>query len=124
MIHISREPEYRNVRETFFPVSLRQATCRGNRGDGRPLPGYYALYDDERDYPITVVSRHYKLITNEKAYQMAEALAMGVFGRHIEEFKCYNIYMPSTCGSCRIDLILPQSMFYPFGDRKESWTRR
>jgi len=86
MIHISREPEYRNVRETFFPVSLRQATCRGNRGDGRPLPGYYALYDDERDYPITVVSRHYKLITNEKAYQMAEALAMGVFGRHIEEF--------------------------------------
>ena len=122
MIHIQREPEFRNVEETFFPVSMRPATCRGNHGAERTLPGYYALYDDDRDVPFTVVSRHYKLITNEDAYYMAEALARGVFGRHIEEFKCYNIHMPKTYGSCRIDLILPQSMFYPFGNAKESWT--
>ena len=122
MQYIVREPEYRDVRETFFPVSLRQATCRGIYGRERPLPGYYAVYDELRDNPITVVSRSYKLITNERAYQVAEALAMGVFGHHIEEFKCYNIYMPKTYGSCRIDLILPQSTFYPFGNQKESWT--
>ena len=122
MIHIQREPKFRNVNEAFFPVSMRPATCRGNQGTERILPGYCALYDDERDVPFTVVSRHYKLITNEDAYYMAEALARGVFGRHLEEFKCYNIHMPKTYGSCRIDLILPQSLFYPFGDAKESWT--
>ncbi len=122
MIHISRVPEYRDVQEAFFPVTLRQATCQGRNGRERILPGYYAVYDELRDSPITVVSRSYKLITNKKAYEVAEALAMGVFGRHIYEFKCYNIYMPKTYGSCRIDLILPQSTFFPFGNQKESWT--
>lgn len=122
MIHIQREPKYRNVEDAFFPVSMRQATCTGSRGIERPIPGYYAIWDDERDTPFTVVSRHYKLITNRDAYRMAEALAMGVFGRYLDEFKCYNIYMPQTGGSCRIDLILPQSRFYPFGNEQESWT--
>ncbi len=122
MIHISREPKYRNVEEAFFPVSLRQAYYPGNYGDKRPLSGYYVVYDEARDYPFTVVSRNYKLITNEDAYHMAQALARGVFNRDLEEFRCYNIYMPKTFGSCRIDLILPQSKFYPFGNQKESWT--
>ena len=40
----------------------------------------------------------------------------------LEDFECYNILMPKSKGSCRIDLIIPNNFNKLFGNKDESWT--
>ena len=71
----------------------------------------------------SVVSSQYNLVTNREAYEIANFIVQRIFeGMTLQQFECYNVYMPQSKGSCRIDLIIPFSYNNPFADRKDTWT--
>ena len=110
-------------RQAFFPVEVRPAFWMDDRDRHHYIPGQKVLVDAERGNPLAVVSERYHLITNEEAYRMADVIVRGVFNdRTLSNFECYNVMMPSTRSSCRMDFIIPQNQFSAFGDRKESYT--
>ena len=109
-------------RQAFFPVEVRPAFWMDDRDRHHYIPGQKVLVDAERGNPLAVVSERYHLITNEEAYRMADVIVRGVFDdRTLSNFECYNVMMPSTRSSCRMDFIIPQNQFSAFGDRKESF---
>ena len=120
-VHRDWTPE--DPRKAFFPVTVRPAFWMDARDKQHYIPGQKVLVDAERDYPLAVVSERYHLITNEEAYRMADVIVRGVFGGYtLGDFQCYNIMMPSTRSSCRMDFIIPHNQFSAFGDRRESYT--
>lgn len=109
--------------KAFFPVAVRPAFWMDAERKQHYIPGQKVLVDVERDYPLAVVSERYRLVTNEEAYREADVIVRGVFdGCTLDDFRCYNIMMPSTRSSCRMDFIIPHSRFSAFGDRRESYT--
>lgn len=72
---------------------------------------------------LSVVSSKYRLLLNEEAYKLADYIVRAVFnGKTLADFECFNILMPKSKGSCRIDLIIPNNFNKLFGDDNESWT--
>lgn len=112
-----------NLKKAFFPVEERPAFWMDEDRKHHFIPGQKVLVDAERNHPLAIVSEHYHVITNEEAYRKADIIVQGVFdGRPLGSFECYNVMMPSTRSSCRMDFIIPQSGFSAFGDRRESYT--
>ena len=75
-----------------------------------------------RDRAISVVSNKYRLVTNRDAYLLADYVIKAIFdGYTLNDFVCFNVRMPQSKGSCRIDLIIPNKYNQLFGDEKESW---
>ena len=120
---VERKWEPRDPKEAFFPVTVHPAFWQDYQNRHHYIPGQKVLVDAERNSPLAVVSEGYKVITNEQAYKMADVIVQGVFDGHtLGSFQCYNIMMPSTRSSCRMDFIIPQSSFSAFGNRSESYT--
>ena len=117
---INRDWEYPNKEETFFPVRKERMFWIDKQGKHHIVNNQWALVDD-RDRILSIVTDRYNLITNEDAYHWADYVIRGVFmGCSLSDFKCFNVLMPTTRGSCRLDLIIPNSFKYPFGN-KDSW---
>lgn len=120
---ITRQAILRNLEEVFFPVEEEPISWGNFMGTGHHIPGYKAIVDVERGKTLSVVSRQYRLVLNQEAYQLADHVIRVVFkDKTIHDFECYNIYMPASRASCRIDLIIPNSYNKLFGNDKESWT--
>lgn len=116
---IIREFNERNLEEAFFPVE-EQPIYSVSR---KIIPGYKAIVDSNTGRTLSVVSNQYCLIKNIEAYNYANYIVREVFeGKSLQDFMCYNIIMPNTKGSCRIDLLIPNVFNKLFGDKKESWT--
>lgn len=110
----------KDLKEAFFPVERQKLMWEDYQGEVHYLNNQWALVDD-RNKTLSVVSNKYNLITNEDAYHWADFVVRGVFpGHSLADFECFNIHMPATRGSCRIDLIIPNTLQYPFGNR-DSW---
>ena len=120
---ITREVKFCNLDEAFFPVE-EQPISRGKFWDrGTRVPGYKAIVDIETGRTLSIVSRKYRMINNREAYEIADYVVRAIFdGKTLQDFQCYNILMPQTRGSCRIDLIIPNNFNLLFGSDKESWT--
>lgn len=116
---IKREKEFKNLDQAFFPVEEQPVFTL----EHRRIPGYKSIVDQEAGRVISVVSEQYNLIRNYDAYRMAEYVVEEAFdGKTLQDFKCRNILMPQSKGSCRIDLILPNNFSTLFGSSRESWT--
>lgn len=77
--------------------------------------------DLERAQAFAVVTNDYKLITNEKAYEMAADAMKRVFeATKLEDLACLNITMPKSRSFCHIDLIHRSADFSPWENDK--WT--
>ena len=119
---IERDFSPRDLKEAFFPVTQRPLRWVDMYNRQHPILGYKALVDDLGNH-ISIVSGRYKLVTNEDAYSLAKYVIKGVFQTaKLSDFKCYNIYMPTTRSSCRIDLIIPGSERNPFEGGRDTWT--
>lgn len=120
---IQRTVKYPDLSEAFFPVEEQPICLDGFMGQGnRRIYGYKALVDKSTGKTISVVSQKYRLVLNEEAFKLADYVIREIFdGKTLNDFKCYNIHMPQTKGSCRIDLIIPNKYNQLFGDEKESW---
>lgn len=120
---VQREWTPADLKKAFFPVAVRPAFWLDARNQHHYIPGKKVVVDEEKNHPLGIVSERYRLITNREAYEMAEVIVQGVFdGRTLGSFECYNVMMPSTRSSCRMDFIIPQNQFSAFGDKRESYT--
>ncbi len=118
---IQRDWNKLKLEKAFFPVYKEHVFWKDKRGVDRIIPNSYCLVDDSGHH-LSTVSDKYNLVTNRQAYQWADYVIQGVFPRQtLSDFECFNMYMPSTRASCRMDLIIPQSYKHPFGSMKESW---
>ena len=85
------------------------------------LDRHFAVVDVERTRPFAVVTDDYELITNEQAFEQAEAVMRRVFNTtSIRDFECLNVTMPKTRSFCPIDLIHRSADFNPW--EEDSWT--
>lgn len=107
--------------DAFFPVKEMPISVDGT---SRPIaiPGYKAIVESETKRPLSVVSNKYRLVTNKEAYELADYVVRAIFeGKTLDDFECFNILMPKTKGSCRIDLIIPNNYKELFGQGFERW---
>jgi len=112
-----------NIGDAFFPVELRPVYVDrlDNSNDYRKLDRHFAVMDLERARAFAVVTNDYKLITNEKAYEMAADAMKRVFEiTKLEDLACLNITMPKSRSFCHIDLIHRSADFSPWENDK--WT--
>ena len=116
----------------FFPVDLlplymKQTDHGGyqqtlfSRDQYTKLPRHYAVVDVERNYPFSVVTDDYELVTNKEAYDRAADVMKKVFQTtSLSDMVCLNVTMPKTRSFCHIDLIHKSADFSPW--EKDKWT--
>jgi len=120
---ITREQKQYNLKDAFFPVVEEPINYGEFMGHSKRIPGYKAIVDKDSGEVLSVVSNKYRLLLNREAYELADYIVQAVFeGKRLSDFECFNILMPKTKGSCRIDLIIPNNFNKLFGDERESWT--
>ena len=126
-MQIRRRYTRANVEQLFFPVEehgllyFDKSTRKAYN-----IPGYKALVDAESGRTLSVVSSHYKTVTNKDAYNIVRPIASELFGGHgVGDFECFNVYMPKSRASCRIDLTRPQtcSFVLPNDDKYMAFIR-
>lgn len=103
---IERKYVRANVENLFFPV-VEKPVCYTDESSGKlyTIPKHKALVDDERGTVLSVVSDRYRLVDNRKAFEMVRPIADSFFGgKGLDDFECFNLLMPKTRASCRIDL--------------------
>ena len=120
---IKREWKEKDLGIAMYPVEERPVCQDSRYGNGKRIPGYYAIVDVERDNTLAVVTDRYQLISNREALDLADLIIRGVFTSHtLDDFVCYNVRVSKSRGSCIIDLIIPNNFHELFGDENESWT--
>lgn len=120
---IIREAKIYNLHDAFFPVSEEPISWSEFMGQSRRIPGYKAIVDKSTGKTLSVVSSRYRLVLNQEAYEMADYVVQAIFeGKTLKDFECFNILMPKSKGSCRIDLIIPNNFNVLFGNKTESYT--
>ena len=116
---VTRNEVYHDLNEAFFPVE-EQPIYSAER---KRIPGYKTIVERDTGRPLSVVSEHYQLVRNKEAYDLAGYVVKEIFeGKTLNDFMCYNIHMPKSMASCRIDLIIPNNFNNLFGNVRESWT--
>ncbi len=120
MVQRNWQPE--DLRKAFFPIEMRDVFLMDNNGRPRRIPEQKAIVDKATSHTFAIVSNRYRLVTNMKAYDIADYIARAIFpGKCLRDFEVFNIYMPRSKGSCRIDLIIPDSFMNPFGNKVDKW---
>lgn len=108
--------------EAFFPVIERPISWTDSNGYSHKMDTHKAIVDVEKDRCLSIVSKDYHVITNENALDFLQKLIPLVFiGKTIEEFKCYNVLMPSTRSSCRMDFVIPYSENLFFDSKNDTY---
>ena len=119
---ITRKVESYNLSDAFFSVA-EMPVFINKLGLNKVIRGFKAIVDIERENTLSVVSSKYRLVSNKEAYEMTDHVIQIIFeNKTLRDFQCFNIYMPKTRGSCRMDLIMPNNFKKLFGKEMESWT--
>lgn len=119
---IERKYQKKNLNAAFFPVEKVPMTFVLN-GKPRNVVGYKALVDTARERVLSTVTDKYKVVTNNEAYMLMKPIAQGFFGgRGLDDFECFNLHIPKSRASCRIDLTRPNPMQHSFDIRGDKWT--
>lgn len=117
---ITRERQTYDLKEAFFPV--REESVYRDAFRAKKIPGYKALVNGNDNNVLSVVSDGYHLLLNAEAVKFADDIIRSVFsGSTLMDFECFNLYMPKSKASCRIDLILPNSYRRLFDMSNEEW---
>ena len=123
MIQRQWKREGLTLQDTFFETSLEPIFWVDKANRNHKVTGQKAIIDRTTGNSISVVSSQYNFVRNRDAYEIADFIVRRVFeGMTIQQFECYNVYMPQSKGSCRIDLIIPYSKDNPFADQRDTWT--
>ncbi|MGN0206999.1 MAG: DUF932 domain-containing protein [Muribaculaceae bacterium] len=111
------------LKDAFFETSIEPIYWVDNANRRHKITGQKAIIDITTGKSISVVSSQYNFVRNQEAYEIADFIVQRIFeGMTLQQFECYNVYMPKSKGSCRIDLIIPYSKDNPFADKKDTWT--
>lgn len=100
-----------DLNSTFFPVERRPVTVPG-AGEVR---GLQALVDVERDHVLSVVSEHYRVVTNREAADYGRDCFASVFGGEAASaMAVYHVNLTTTRSACTMDFTHEGSEFSPF----------
>lgn len=100
-----------NPAVAFFPVELRELHCdmSEERGGFRKVPDHRAVVDMKTGRVFTVVTKNYRLVTNEEAFKAGQKAWASVFdelGVDVSrDMDVFNVVMPKSRSFCHIDLI-------------------
>lgn len=112
-----------SLQDAFFETGLEPIFWVDEANRIRKFAGQKAIINRTTGKAISLVSSQYNFVRNREAYEIADFIVRRVFeGKTLQDFQCYNVYMPQSKASCRIDLIIPYSKDNPFADKKDSWT--
>lgn len=110
------------LKDPFFPVERQPIFLKGEKSPFRKVDGYKAIVDKTTGCTLSVVSSKYRLILNEEAYEWADHVIKGIFtGKTLKDFEFFNILMPKSKASCKIDLIIPNQFYFLFDNSNESF---
>lgn len=103
------EDEQEKLAEVLFPVELRKIFYE-KRSDNGPekysIKDYMAVINTDTEDVLSVVSKYYRLVTNEEAIEYGKEAFKQLFNTiYIGELKIFNIITPNTKSFCHIDLI-------------------
>ena len=119
---ITRERPSSVLRDPFFPVERQSIFLEDVRCPYRKIDGYKAIVDKTTGCTLSVVSNKYRLILNKEAYEWADHVIKGIFiGKTLKDFEFFNILMPKSKASCKIDLIIPNHFYVLFENPNESF---
>ena len=120
---IERSAPQITMDEVFFPVIEEPVYMEVSKGKMKKVSGYKAIVKRDTGSVFSVVSDNYRLIDNREAYEMADFVVRELFeGKRLDDFSIFNVLMPKTQSSCRLDLILPNNFNTLFGLESESYT--
>jgi len=127
-MRVERKYRGHNLNEAFFPVERCEMTYSIPGGGSGKVSGYKALVNPDNGQVLSTVSDRYKVITNDDAYRIVKPIVAGFFGGGgIGDFECFNIHMPRSKASCRIDLTRKESISCSFepvtGDKYVGFVR-
>ena len=119
---MNRNWQPKDINQAFFNVEFADLSV--NIGYAwKKVKDHRAVVNVDEGKVISVVTNNYHLVTNRQAYNIADHVVREMFtGASLNDFECFNVVMPQSKGSCRIDLIMPSSKESPFGDKSDPWT--
>lgn len=101
-----REWQEPNIKEAFFEVERIPLYYQSQRNGAFRAAKHYGILDKERDKLISVVSKDYHLISNQRAYDAAETIVEAVFtSKKLSDMKFYQLFQPMTRSFMHLDLI-------------------
>jgi hypothetical protein len=110
-----------DVTTALFEVQLKPIYMKDNDGNETKLSSHLAVHDYEKSKVLCVVTKNYKLISNEEALTKGKEIFQRIFNNiSHEDMLCFNITMPKTRSFCHIDLIHKNSDFDVW--EGETWT--
>ena len=121
---IERKYAKKNLNTAFFPVE-KVPMKYVLSGKEHTVYGYKALVDTEHKRVLSTVTDKYRVVTNNEAYELMKPIAQGFFGgAGLSDFECFNLHIPKSRASCRIDLTRPDPEKFSFvtGRDGDKWT--
>lgn len=101
-------PRLTQLDDVLFPVEVRPVFAGANGGAGKLLsvPDKKAIVDIKRHRVLGIVSRDYRLVSNEEALDWACRCCRAVFPETKDtEWEVKEADAPATAGHCFIDLV-------------------
>ena len=103
-------PRITKIEDLMFPVELRPVYYTDTGCDGtrlqKKIPNSKVVVNRESGKPLGVVSKNYKLITNEEALEMGKQCCADLFGADVAgNIEVFNVNAPATGSYCHIDLL-------------------
>lgn len=95
-----------DLNEILFKVNMQDIFTKiGENGNSINIPGKKVLLNAVNNFPISIVSDDYEIITNEEAYQYGIKCLQSLFKITEEDgIDIFHIDRPSTLSFCHIDL--------------------
>lgn len=102
-------PRITEFEALMFPVELRPVYTEieiNGITSQQKIPNSQVVVNRESGKPLGVVSKNYKLVTNEEAVEMGKQCCADLFGSDAAgNIEVFNVYAPSTGSYCHIDLL-------------------
>ncbi len=111
MIPIDFNKPVDRLDDVLFDVQLNRLYASPDSADitktkGKELPNYRLVCNKDTGKVISIVSKNYKLISNEEALKMGKELFHQLFPKvKISELIVFRIVAPKSLASVHIDLI-------------------
>ena len=102
-------PRITKIEDLMFPVELRpvftEIKINGIKYQ-KDIPNSRVVVNKESGKPLGVVSKNYKLVTNEEAVEMGKQCCAELFGSNgAANIEVFNVNAPATGSYCHIDLL-------------------
>lgn len=113
-----------NIENLLFPVELRPVFTEVKIHGAVSrigVPNNKIVVNNKLGTPLGVVSKNYKLITNQKAIELGKKCAKELFGTvEADNIEIFKVDAPSTASYCHVDLVHKNYIMNLWDEKKRS----